>query len=305
VLAELEYILGPTTTPQGALRAAQGHPEPFPLLHVEIGNEDHLSGGLASYAARFTAFHDAIAAAYPQLTIIASTDQGLPNPLPAGVWKDIHYYLDPDQLVAMFGAFDHADRAHGIFIGEYSARNMNSGAVNYWPSLIGAVGEAVFMIGLERNSDVVKMASYAPLLERLNHQQWTPDLVQYSSNPLDLTLSTSYYTQQLFSANRGSTILPVSADTGFGPVYWVASRNDATGQFFVKLANYGASAQALAVTVPGAAAGTWTVLTGPSASAINVNRDAVVVPVAHAIAGSAGVFAFTMPAWSVVVLAVK
>lgn len=168
----LKYITGSTSTTYGALRASHGRTEPFALTHVEIGNEDFLQGGLASYAARFTAFHDAIKAKYPDIIIIASTDQGLPSPKPAGMWIDIHYYLRPDQFVALFNTYDNYDRNYGIFVGEYACTKSNTGATNWWATLIGAVSEAVFMIGMERNSDVVKMAAYAPLMQHFNSTQW-------------------------------------------------------------------------------------------------------------------------------------
>lgn len=121
------------------------------------------------------AFYNAIHAAYPTITLIASTadPKDLPNPLPAGVWKDIHHYLEPDQFVASFNEFDNVDRKVGMFVGEFASTMWNGGAKSYWTSVIGSVSEAVYMIGLERNSDVVKMACYAPLLQLWNSTQWT------------------------------------------------------------------------------------------------------------------------------------
>lgn len=89
------------------------------------------------------------------------------------MWIDIHYYLTPDQFVARFNTYDHYDRKFGIFVGEYACTKSNAGVTNPWPTLVGAVAEAVFMIGMERNSDVVKMAAYAPLMQHLNSTQWT------------------------------------------------------------------------------------------------------------------------------------
>ena len=137
---------------------------------VEIGNEDMLGGGCESYVERFTAFYDAIHAAYPDLTIIASTDQSscLPSKLPEGAWVDYHNYNTADKLVGLFGQFDNKDRSVPYFIGEYSCQQDND-----WPFMQGSVAEAVYMIGIERNSDVVKMAAYAPLLQLVNSTQWT------------------------------------------------------------------------------------------------------------------------------------
>lgn len=241
---------------------------------------------------------------YPDLTIIASTNQGLPDPIPTGLWEDIHFYLSPDDFVGMFNMFDNSDRSHGIFVGEYAARTTNDGSVVTFPELQGAVGEAVFMIGMERNSDVVKMAAYAPLLQNINSTQWTPDLVTFSSTYNDITLSASYYNQQLFSVNRGSTILPVTSDSAFGPLYWVAS-STTDGTFFVKLANYGDTADMLELTIDGTTSGTVSTLTGDP-TAMNTPEDkTAVVPVVTDVTGTNGVFEVTLPALSVVIVAVS
>lgn len=180
VMRELEYILGDTATQYGALRASHGQAEPFPLTFVEIGNEDNLGGGDASYPERFMAFYDRIHAAYPALTLITSTAelQSLPNPRPAGIWMDFHTYTEPDKLVANFTQFDNVDRAFPYFVGEYAAIDDAAGERLPFPNMQVAVAEAAYAIGLERNSDVVKMAAYAPLLQHLNDYQWTVSLVR-------------------------------------------------------------------------------------------------------------------------------
>lgn len=164
-----QFVLGDSSTTYGSLRASNGRTDPFDVTMVEIGNEDNLGGGCESYAERFTAFYDAIHKAYPDLTLIASTDNSscLPSTLPEGVWLDYHDYNTPDGLVEQFAKFDNMDRAVPYFIGEYSRWEIE------WPQMQGSVAEAVFMIGLERNSDVVKMAAYAPLLQLVNATQWT------------------------------------------------------------------------------------------------------------------------------------
>lgn len=164
-----QFVLGDSSTNYGSLRASNGRRDPFNVTMVEIGNEDNLGGGCESYAERFTAFYDAIHKVYPDLILIASTDNSscLPSTLPEGVWLDYHDYNTPDGLVEQFAKFDNMDRAVPYFIGEYSRWEIE------WPQMQGSVAEAVFMIGLERNSDVVKMAAYAPLLQLVNGTQWT------------------------------------------------------------------------------------------------------------------------------------
>ena len=167
--------MGSEDTPNGALRASHGHPEPFPLAHVEVGNEDDLSNGCESYASRFTDFYNAIRAAYPDLVIIASTtnDDCLPNPKLEGMWTDQHHYLNPDEFVGLFNEFDNKDRSFPVFVGEYAVTLDVSGGSLERPIMIGSVAEAVYMIGMERNSEVVMMAAYAPLLQHFADTQWT------------------------------------------------------------------------------------------------------------------------------------
>lgn len=164
----MQYILGDSSTHYGALRVSNGQKDPWQLTMVEIGNEDNLGGGCDTYAERFTVFYDAIHQRYPDLIIIASTAEAscLPQTMPNGTWMDYHDYNTPDGLVSQFDMFDNTDRAVPYFIGEYAQNGVD------WPIMQGSVAEAVFMIGLERNSDLVKMACYAPLLQLINSTQW-------------------------------------------------------------------------------------------------------------------------------------
>ncbi|KAE8387391.1 Arabinosidase A [Aspergillus alliaceus] len=298
ILNELEYILGDSSTRYGSLRASHGRKEPWKLTMVEIGNEDMLGGGCASYAARFTAFYDAIHAAYPDLTIIASTDQSncLPSKLPEGIWVDYHNYNSADNLVKQFNQFDNHDRSVPYFIGEYSCQQNND-----WPFMQGSVAEAVYMIGIERNSDLVKMAAYAPLLQLVNSTQWRPNLIAFTQSPDVVIETTSYYVQQMFSVNRGDTIRKVTSDSAFGPVYWVAS--SAGNKYYVKLANYGTDTQQITVSIPRKTTGKLTVLADNDPKAFNSDTQTLVTPSQLDIKATNGKFTLTLPAWSVGVLA--
>ncbi|KAJ3103306.1 hypothetical protein HK100_004229 [Physocladia obscura] len=308
-LEELEFLFGPTTTALGALRASYGHPEPYDITMVEIGNEDFIP--CATYAQRFTPFYNAISAAYPNLTIIASTANSncLPSPLPAGVWMDIHHYLTPSGFVGSFNEFDNQPRnGHAIFVGEYANTNFDSGAQIYWSNLQGATSEAVYMIGLERNSDIVKMACYAPMFEHFNMAEWSPDLIGLDSRPNSLTGSASYYVQKMFANSKGDTILPVSSSVGFGPLYWVAS-STVFGKYYVKLANYGTTAVNVTVNIPTASnvqdAANLESFTG-AADAINQPLDVIISPVSTTVIGSAaGGWSFLLPGYGVGVLTVN
>jgi alpha-N-arabinofuranosidase len=177
ILNELEFLLGDASTPYGSLRAKYGRIEPYTLRYIEIGNEDNLSGGCSTYASRFTSIYSYVHHLYPSLILIASTGQAtcLPESFPAGAYMDIHHYLTPDQFVGLFNEFDHTPRHSnfGVIVGEYASLQNNGGTVKQWQDMQGSCGEAVYMIGLERNSDVVKMASYAPLLEHYGMAQWS------------------------------------------------------------------------------------------------------------------------------------
>lgn len=194
-------------------------------------------------------------------------------------------------------------------MGEYANTANDAGATTYWSTVQGAVSEAVYMIGLERNSDLVKMASYAPLLEHYDVAEWSPDLVGLDSRPGSLTGSVSYYVQKMFSKARGSTILPVTADTGFNPLFWVASKTaGGSPTYYVKIANYGTTVQSVTVKIPGAsgvssAAGLQT-LTG-AATQSNYPLDVTVMPVGSTVSGnvSAG-WTFSVPGYGVAVLTV-
>ncbi|PYI01093.1 Arabinosidase A [Aspergillus sclerotiicarbonarius CBS 121057] len=297
VLNELEYILGDTSTTYGALRAAHGQEEPWNLTMVEIGNEDHLGGGCDSYTERFIKFYDAIHAAYPGLIIIASTSEAdcLPDSMPEGSWVDYHDYNTADGLVDQFNYFDNLNRSVPYFIGEYSRWEID------WPNMQGSVAEAVFMIGFERNSDLVKMAAYAPLLQLVNSTQWVPDLIGFTQSPDMTFLSTSYYVQEMFSTNRGDTIKEVTSDSDFGPVYWVAS--SAGDAYHVKLANYGSDTENLTVTISGTTTGKLTILADSDPEAYNSDMQTLVTPSKSTVQASNGTFTFSLPPWAVAVLA--
>ncbi|KAK6607674.1 alpha-n-arabinofuranosidase a [Botrytis cinerea] len=275
ILDELEFLLGSTST-------TWVH---FVNLTVKLHHMIFL-------LSRFTAIYNAIHAAYPDITVIASTSQAscLPNPLPAGVWTDTHHYLSPNGFVSIFNEFDNTPRdGPGIFVGEYASTTDNSGATTYWSSVQGAISEAVYMIGMERNSDIVKMASYAPLFEHFDMAEWSPDLAGLNADPGSLTGSASYYVQQLFSIHRGDTILPVTSDAAFGPLYWVASSTKA-GLYYVKIANYGTASQNVTVNIPGATGASSSAklvsFTGP-ATASNYPLDVTLQPVTSTVTGSA------------------
>jgi alpha-L-arabinofuranosidase len=194
-LDAIEYCNGPADSTWGSVRARNGHPAPFHLKYMEIGNEN---GGPA-YQERYALFHDAIRKAHPDMTLIADvpTDRR-----PADV-IDEHYYSTPEFFIRQAGRYDRYDRkGPKIYVGEYAV-TQGSGLGN----LRAAVGEAAFMVGMERNPDVVVMSSYAPLFVNVNHRGWNPDLINFdSSRAYGIP---SYHVQKMFRENRGDVVLPV------------------------------------------------------------------------------------------------
>jgi alpha-L-arabinofuranosidase len=203
-LDAIEYANGPTNSYWGGLRAKAGHPAPFNLKYVEIGNEN----GGAAYRERWPLFVEAIKAKYPSMQLVANHWQGGYPKEPRPDIVDEHFYNTPEWFMAHSTHFDKYDRdGPKIFVGEYAVtRNCGLG------NLRAAIGEAAFMTGLERNSDVVIMASYAPLLVNLNHRAWNPDLINFdSSRWYGLP---GYYVQKLFAENRGDIVLPTKVEAG-------------------------------------------------------------------------------------------
>ncbi|WP_165227019.1 alpha-L-arabinofuranosidase C-terminal domain-containing protein [Aquisphaera insulae] len=194
-LDAIEYCNGPADSRWGAVRARNGHPAPFALKYMEIGNEN----GGPPYQERFALFHDAIKKAHPDITLIANVPT---ERRPADI-VDEHYYNTPEFFIQQANRYDDYDRkGPRIYVGEYAV-TMGAGQGN----LRGAVGEAAFMLGMERNSDVVAMSSYAPLFVNVNHRGWNPDLINF-----DGTRSygiPSYHVQKLFAENLGDVTVPV------------------------------------------------------------------------------------------------
>lgn len=172
-LAQIEFITGAPNTPYGKLRASLGYPKPWSLKYIEVGNEDNLWGGGPSYVEyRFRMFYDAIKAKYPDMFVFASTnDYNIAETMDAG--EDYHHYSRPDFFVGQFGFFDHFPTGYKTIIGEYATvqPNVPEGGDTNWdigrlifPTWIGAVAEAVFLLGAERNADKVWGVAYVGCL---------------------------------------------------------------------------------------------------------------------------------------------
>jgi len=201
-LDAIEYANGPADSTWGALRAKAGHPAPFHLKLMEIGNEN----GGAAYHERYALFHDAIKAKYPDMRLVANVWGGMPGNRELGI-VDEHYYSNPEFFISNSHKYDTYDRSKfKVFVGEYAVTEGTGQG-----SLRGAVGEAAFMTGMERNSDVVVLASYAPLFVNINHKRWNPDLIDFdSARAYGIP---SYYVQKMFAENRGAIVLPATVNS--------------------------------------------------------------------------------------------
>jgi alpha-L-arabinofuranosidase len=214
-LDAIEYANGPLTSVWGSQRAQNGHPAPFNLKYLEIGNEN---GGPA-YHARWLLFYKAIKAKHPEMQLIANVWGGYPTNLMPDI-IDEHYYNNPEFFMAQANRYDSYKRdGPKVFVGEYAVTS-GAGLGN----LRGAIGEAAFMTGMERNSDVVVMAAYAPLFVNVNHKRWPINLINFdSARAFGLP---SYYVQQMFSLHRGDVVVPLTVDA---PMTDAGTRRGAIG----------------------------------------------------------------------------
>ncbi|KAI8317571.1 putative alpha-L-arabinofuranosidase A [Colletotrichum sp. SAR11_240] len=295
VLQELEYVLGDSSTPMGALRAKNGREQPWPVKWVEIGNEDDF--GCSSYPERFAAFYNAIRPKYPDLQLIASATgfNCLPDPFPEDAWIDYHEYNIPKNYIANFAQWDNVSRRNKYIIAE-----MGRWSVQY-SDMRGSVSEAVFMLGLERNSDLIRGVAFAPLLSLVDHQQWAPNLIPFKQAPDAIIYTSSYWVQQLFAHNAGDVTHEVTSDSGFDPVFWSAVSAGET--YIVKLANYAAEPQQMVIKITGKGIATLSILANDDPDSANSHAGSPITPpVISRIESSGDNFSFVMPAWSVAVL---
>jgi alpha-L-arabinofuranosidase len=201
-LDAIEYANGPADGKWGSLRAKHGHPSPFNMKYIEIGNEN---GGPA-YHERYALFYDAIKAKHPRMNIVANDWGGKPTNRPIEI-LDEHYYNNPAFFARNAHKYDGYKRdGHKVYVGEYAVTQGCGKNGN----LKAAVGEAAFMTGMERNSDVVVMASYAPLFANINYKKWNPDLINFDSSRVFGT--PAYYVQKMFGENRADVVLPAQVE---------------------------------------------------------------------------------------------
>lgn len=242
----IEFANGDITTPWGKTRAAMGHPAPFNLKMMGIGNENWGP----QYIERLKIFTKAIREKYPYIRLVNSSGTD-PNGerfdfLNAELRKmnadiiDEHYYRKPEWFLQNARRYDHYPRhASKIFAGEYAAQSDKTVSVDNRNNWQTAIAEAAFMTGLERNADVVAMASYAPLFAHVDGWQWTPDLIWV--NNLQSYGTTDYYVQKLFSRNKGNRVVPITLNNevvaGQDSLYASACIDTLSRELIIKMVN--------------------------------------------------------------------
>ncbi|HIW57373.1 MAG TPA: carbohydrate binding domain-containing protein [Firmicutes bacterium] len=283
----IEFANGDVSTYWGGLRAKMGHEEPFGLELIGIGNEQWQTETNDFYA-KYEAFEKAIHGAYPDIKLVATAGPKVKDEAYDSAWSwirersetnpnfaavvDEHYYMTPEWFFENDDFYDDYNRSVKVFAGEYASRNDGDNRPNYPQAntLLSAISEAAFMTGLERNADVVCMASYAPLFARVGYTQWSPDLIWFDDKTSYVT--PSYYTQYMYANNTGDYVLKSEIEPKRGhKLYHTVSYKEETGEIIIKLVNGLEEAKTAKITAPAPLTGAAviTVLRGDYAAAYN------------------------------------
>lgn len=329
-LEEIEYVTGDENTKWGAQRAKDGHPKPFPLTYVEIGNEDWFDRS-GSYEGRFAQFYDAIKAKYPNLQVISTMGYEHPAQVVHSRVPDLvdeHYYRGLEDMMAHALDYDGYSRTNKtkIFCGEWATR-----VGSPTPNMTGALGDAAWMTGMERNSDIVLLECFAPLFVNVSQlsgrgrsMQWSSDLIGYDA--LNSYGSPSYYAQQMFSTLHGDEILATDSQDipmrswqprvrrGQPPpprqlreIFFDATRDSKSGVIYLKLVNTAGTARPVKIQIAGAdkieSDGEMVSLTANSPDDTNSLEDPRhLVPRTENVDGLSSRFTRELPPYSITVL---
>ncbi len=238
----IEFANGDATTTWGKLRAEMGHPEPFGLKYLGVGNEQWGP----EYVERLEVFMKVLREKHPEIAIVGSVGpSGAPEHFDM-LWKEMkrlkvdvvdeHDYRSPEWFLANGAKYDNYDRkGPKVFAGEYACHDVTGGSGTF----LSAMCEAAYMTGLERNADVVWMATYAPLFAHVDGWQWKPDLIWFDN--LNIMKTANYYVQQLFGNYTGTRAIPITCDkkplSGQEGLYASASADVEKGRYYVKVVN--------------------------------------------------------------------
>jgi len=256
----IEFANGSTDTPWGKLRNVMGHPEPFNMKYIGVGNEQWGP----EYIKRYKVFEKAIKERYPDMIIISGS-----GPFPDGEHfeygmealtklnseiVDEHYYRPPNWFRENANRYDSYDRSGPkIFAGEYAAQSVAIASPDNRNNWNCALSEAAYMTGLERNADLVVMTSYAPLMAHSEGWQWTPDMIWF--NNLESYGTANYYVQKLYATNRGKDLIRITENnkplTGQQKLYASAVMDDNKNEIILKVVNTSTEGQELELSFDG------------------------------------------------------
>lgn len=255
----IEFANGGVHTTWGKLRADMGHPEPFNLKFIGIGNEQWGT----EYPERLEVFVKAIRAKYPEIQLIGSSGPSASGKEFDYLWPEMkrlkvdlvdeHYYMNPEWFLNNAARYDNYDRkGPAVFAGEYASHDHSRGKDN---NFLSALSEAAFMTGLERNADIVHMCTYAPLFAHVEAWQWKPDMIWFDN--LRMVKTPNYYVQQMYAQNMGTHVMPLTwtanktAITGQDGLYASAVYDKAAGCYIVKIVNASTEAKEIHVQLDG------------------------------------------------------
>lgn len=314
----IEFANGSATTPWGKVRVSMGHPAPFNLKFIGVGNEQWDE----QYIERYREFEKVLHQRHPEIKIVSGA-----GPSPSGklfdyAWSELkklspalideHYYMPPSWFMKNATRYDNYDR-NGIkvFAGEYAAHSREAEAPESRNSWLSALAEAAFMTGLDRNAAVVNMASYAPLLAHVDAWQWRPDLIWFDN--LNCIGTPNYYVQKMFSTHKGNKEIPVlnagKPLTGTDSLYASASSDGSTGELYIKLVNTSRSAKPVRMAPEGYSfqkMGVIEILTSAGLYDYNtIEKPKLIYPVEKQISMEGKKLSVTLDPWSVNVIVLK
>ncbi|WP_294299863.1 alpha-L-arabinofuranosidase C-terminal domain-containing protein [uncultured Chryseobacterium sp.] len=313
----IEFANGNAGTKWGKVRVEMGHPQPFNMKFIGVGNEQWGE----DYIERYKVFEKAIHSKYPDIKIISGS-----GPSPDGEffdygWKELkklnaqivdeHYYNSPEWFMKNAGRYDKYDRSGPkVFAGEYAAQSVGVVKPDNKNNWLTALSEAAFMTGLERNADVVTMTSYAPLFAHAEGWQWTPDLIWF--NNLKSYATPNYYVQKLFSNNKGTEVLKITDQrkpiAGQDQLYATAVKDADNKETIIKLVNTDAKSKSVTINPENISLGkklTKITLTAPELSTENSFENEPIQPKEETSTVKKGKMTVEIPAKSLVILKIK
>ncbi len=312
----IEFANGPVDSKWGGIRADMGHPAPFNMKMLGVGNEQWGS----HYIERYKAFAAALKKSYPEIQLIAATGSDatiFPNGQQEidylwSQWRilnpdfvDEHFYRTADWFLENVDYYDDYDRSGPkLFVGEWAAQSEGVGNPNNRNTWKTALYEAAFMIGLERNADLVRMSCYAPLFAHEEAWQWRPDLIWFDN--LSSYGSANYYVQKLYSLNAGTHLLPVTFESEKDGLLCSAVLDNTAGEVIVKIVNVNETTQAVHLDVNKArliSPARVTVLTSDHLENANsIQEPKKIYPKETSVTQTGTPFVYQAPAWSLSVL---